>query len=66
MEIVITIALLIVPIISVVALVLTLRTVSRVKALKQLVIDLSKIVSDYGKDENPVSRAMQDYRIGSI
>lgn len=66
MEIVITIALLIVPVISIAALFLTLRTMQRMKALKGLVIDLSKIVNEYGQEKNPVTKAMQNYTISGM
>lgn len=65
MEVVITIALLIVPVISIVALVLVIRNASRVKALKQLVLDLSKIVQDK-QNSDPVEKAVNKFRIGEM
>lgn len=62
MEVVITIALLIVPIISLVALGLSIRVSAKQQALKGLVMDFSKMINATATND-PVERALSAYRI---
>lgn len=62
MEVVITIALLIVPVISIVSLALAIRVSSKQKALKQLVMEFSKMINASAQTD-PVERALSAYRI---
>lgn len=71
MEIVVAIMLLVVPVVAVAALLMALRTFTQVKALKGLVIDLSKGINQINAMNVPqkptfVDNAMQDYQMRVI
>lgn len=67
MEVVITIALLIVPILSLISLFLSIKNQRQARAIKGLVMDLSKLVSRPPTQQiDPVEQAMNNYRINGI
>lgn len=63
MEILITILLLIVPIFSIISFVITLRLLSRVKALKELVLKLATLLDH---EENPAKKAVNAFNISEL
>lgn len=65
MEIVITIALLIVPVISLVSLYLAVRATARQKAMKSFVMKLTRIV-DQQSNKSPVESAVESYTLGEM
>lgn len=62
MEVLFMVALMIVPIMSVIALVMSLVSFRRLDALKRLVIDLSDLAR---KDFNPAEKLLENYKIES-
>lgn len=63
MEILVTVLLLIVPVFSIVSFVISLRLLSRVKGLKELVIKLAQILD---REENPAKKAVNAFQIGEL
>lgn len=63
MEILVTILLLIVPVFSIISFVISLRLLSRVKGLKELVLKLAQLLD---REENPAKKAVNAFQIGEL
>jgi hypothetical protein len=63
MEILVTVLLLIVPVFSIVSFVISLRLLSRVKGLKELVLKLAQLLD---REENPAKKAVNAFQIGEL